>query len=233
MSQASKAVRRWPTLRAKTWTLQFLESALNDPNIVAVIAIGSAVRPNVASVDLDLVVICQEPSKLKVKPPIEIDLRAFAADQVNSLIKNGNDLLGWAVNYGAALFQRAQSWDLVLQAWRDHVPLPSADIANRRARDALHRLKTMVELGDFDAAQEQALSYVTHLARAELLEKGQHPASRPELPEQLRAIGFDEMAALLERLIGDATARDEDVTKLLRELPSNPSLQRTRFALGS
>lgn len=227
MSQACETIRRWPTPRSKSWTLQFLDSAKSDQNIVAVIAVGSAVRPKVASVDLDLLAICQEPAKLKAKPPIEIDLRAFAADQVDSLIKGGNDMLAWAVKYGQVLFQRKHFWDLVLQAWRDKVPLPSADLATQRAEDALRRLRNMVEVGDFDAAHEQAVSYMTHIARAELLKKGQYPASRPELPEQLKAIGCAEMAVLLGRLIKSTTVNEQDVAKLLRELSSNPPSHRT------
>ncbi len=57
----------WPTVRSKAWTSAFLELADRDENIIAVVAVGSAVRPDVASIDLDLVIICKEPDKLKAK----------------------------------------------------------------------------------------------------------------------------------------------------------------------
>ena len=49
-----QSVRRWPTATAFHWLASFLERAEDDPNVVAVIVIGSAARPNVASDDLDL-----------------------------------------------------------------------------------------------------------------------------------------------------------------------------------
>jgi hypothetical protein len=76
----------------------------------------------------------------------------------------------------------------------------------------------MLELRDYDAAYEQALSYVTHLARAELLKKGKHPASRPELPKEVRALGNVPIADCLERLIEGTLASPADLTKLLQAI---------------
>ena len=50
---------RWPTEASMQWTESFLDSARDDLSITAVIAIGSAVRPNAVTADLDLVVIMQ------------------------------------------------------------------------------------------------------------------------------------------------------------------------------
>jgi HEPN domain-containing protein len=217
---ALDSVLRWPTPKSKVWTTKFLHSAFKNENVIAVIAIGSAVRPKVSSADLDLVVICRYSEKLKDKPPIEVDLRAYEADQVDTLISSGNDLLGWAVKYGRALFQRNGFWDHVLTSWRDRVPLPSFDVAVQRANDAYRRLSEMLELRDYDAAYEQALSYVTHLARAELLKKGKHPASRPELSKDLRALGDTALADSLERLIDGERTTQADLAKLLENLRS-------------
>ena len=38
------AIVRWPTERAKAWLASFLERARRDENVVAIVAIGSAVR---------------------------------------------------------------------------------------------------------------------------------------------------------------------------------------------
>jgi hypothetical protein len=81
-------IHRWPTPQSKTWTGTFLSLAKKDKNIVAVVAVGSAVRPSVQSIDLDLVVICREASKMNAKPPIEIDLRAYTASRVDELIRS-------------------------------------------------------------------------------------------------------------------------------------------------
>ena len=44
------------------------------------------------------------------------------------------------------------------------------------------------EIDDFNAAEEQAISYLTHVARMQLLQRNVYPASRPELPAQLRDV---------------------------------------------
>jgi hypothetical protein len=214
-NQPREQIQRWPTARSKNWTESFLDSAREDKNIMAVVAVGSAVRPSVPTFDLDLVVICRERAKLTAKPPIEIDMRAYAADQVDGLIRGGNDLLGWAVKFGKLLFQREGLWDTILESWHDRLPLPSAEIASQRADDAFRRMKNVYELGDSDAAYEQALSYVTHLARAELLKRRVYPASRPELPGQLHAIGCLRIAGWLEKLIDHTPGNSEQIAELL------------------
>jgi hypothetical protein len=215
----SEHIRSWPTPRSKNWTTGFLDEAGNDNNIIAVVAVGSTVRPAVNSVDLDLIVICREPAELKAKPPIEIDFRKYQVGRVNEQITQGNDLLGWAVKYGRILFQRESYWDRIVESWRDRLPLPSADISDKRASEAFRRLTNVFEVGDVDAAHEQALSYATHLARTELLKRKVYPASRPELPGQLRSVGIYQIADFLERLI-DQTA---DNSQLIGELVKSRS----------
>jgi len=214
-SESGDAIRRWPTLRSKAWTLQFLSEASDNDNIIAIVAVGSAVRSAVPSVDLDLVVICRESVNLRAKPPLEIDLRAYLADHVDEQIARGNDLLGWTVKFGRVLLQRDGYWDGVEESWRDRLPLPAADVAAQRAAQAFHRLTSVLELGDLDAAEEQALSYVTHLARAELLKHNVYPASRPELPAQLRNIGALPIADRLEQLIDPAADHATEISKLV------------------
>lgn len=228
--ESREQIRRWPTPRSKLWTMRFLDSASDDDNIMAVVVVGSAVRPGVTSIDLDLVIVCREPAKLKAKPPIEIDLHAYAAHQVEAQITGGNDVLGWAVKFGRVLFQRQGYWDEILESWRDRLPLPSAAIASRRAEEAFHRLGKVHELGDPDAAHEQALSYVTHLARAELLKRQVYPASRPELPGQLQAAGCRQIAGWLEQLIDPTADHSKQIAELLdnRRLTSGSTRRRPR-----
>lgn len=231
--QACERVHRWPTPASKDWTIRFLNSAYRDENIMAVIAVGSAVRPSVSSVDLDLVVICHEPKRLRTKSPIEVDLRTYACGQVDELIQGGNDLLGWAVKFGRLLFQREGFWDIVLKSWLDRLPLPSTDVAVQRANAAFRRLSAVFELGDTDAAHELALSYLTHHARAELLRNRVYPASRPELPGQLRSIGCLPLAEWLDHLLNSIDADTEQIARLIETRPPTcHSTQSTRGANG-
>jgi len=192
---------RWPTDRSRDWVRRFLNSAAADPNIMAVIAIGSAIRPNVPSADLDVIVVCGNSGVLDLKPPLEIDLRAYSAADAAAGIGSANDLLGAAVKFGKILFQRDDYWDDTVDLWRDRLPLPSAELARQRAANAHRRLIGVLESGDDDAAHDQAISYMTHLARAELLDRFVYPATRPELPSQLRTVGCHQLADQFDALL--------------------------------
>lgn len=56
----------------------------------------------------------------------------------------------------------------------------------------------MREVGDEDAFNELNISYLSHRARAALAAAGIYPASRPELPGQLRELGDTALAARLD-----------------------------------
>ena len=182
-------ILRWPTLRAKRWVQDFLNTVESNANILAVIAMGSAVRPDVTSLDLDLVVICKKSASLVCRPPMEVDVRKFDAADVRKEIQSGNDLLGWSVKFGVILFERSRFWTNILQECSNNLPFPSAEIARKRAEVTKQRVQELIRIGDMEAALEQKISYYTHLARAALIEHGVYPASRPELPTQLRATG--------------------------------------------
>jgi hypothetical protein len=64
------------------------------------------------------------------------------------------------------------------------------------------------------------VSYLTHLARAELLERGVYPASRPELASQLRASNRIHTAEKLEHFLQNdriEIARIDEVLRLTGE----------------
>lgn len=213
---APAAILRWPTERARDWVCRLLDTAAADERIVAVVAIGSAVRPNVSSADLDLIVIHNDAGVIAGAPPLEIDLRAYSAARVEANIETGHDLLGWAIKYGRVLFQRDHYWDTVVNSWQHRLPLPSAARARERAASAYRRLADIARSGDADAVHEQALSYLTHVARAELLDGGVYPASRPELVRQLRAIGSVRIAAWLDRLLVNDLTELSQIDELLK-----------------
>lgn len=212
----SSDVPRWPTERSRNWVRWLLDFARADTNILAAVAIGSAVRANVPSADLDLIVICGKPGNLAVNPPLEVDLRAFSEADIDGRIGSGHDLLGWAVKFGRVLFQRNHYWDRVVDSWQCRLPLPSAALSRKRAVSAHRRLVGVLELVDDNAAQEQAISYLTHLARAELLDRGVYPASRPELASQLRAIGSPLIADWLDDFLHNDSPQMPRMDELLK-----------------
>lgn len=192
-----RSVCRWPTMRARHWTFDFLRRAREDGNVVAVIAVGSAVRRDVPSEDLDLLVLCREREMLCERAPIEVDLRAYDADDVDRQVANRGDLLTWAILFGRPLLDRHHTWERIVHRWQAHVPLPDPDAARSRAAATLTRLEEMRKMGDEQAAAELDVSYQTHCSRALLSEAGVYPASRPELSNQLRRVGAVEQARRL------------------------------------
>ena len=203
MNQSDKSplskILRWPTPRAKRWTEEFLERVETDQNILSVIAVGSSVRPNVTSLDLDLVLICDDPSTFHYEPPMEVDLRRYKANLVDQAVGSKHDLMGWCVKFGVLLYDQSHFWTGILNRWSKNLPLPLAETALDRADAIKRRLNELERIGDADAVLEQTVSYLTHIARARLLNHSAYPASRPELPAQLEKIGEFELAVTLRQ----------------------------------
>ena len=198
-----RPILRWPTDRSRRWVGAFLERAASDPNLLAVIAIGSAVRPGVESEDLDLLAICRHRLEVSERPPIEVDLRKISLDRVESSIQSGNDLLVWAVQFGRPLFDSEGLWAAVRRRWRHRLPLPDPEIADQRAAAARKVMLQMQEIGDEDAVVEYRIAWLSHRARARLARAGVLPRSRPELPSQLRENGDTELAASLRAALAE------------------------------
>jgi hypothetical protein len=194
---------RWPGTEAKEWTRAFLADASSRADILAIVAYGSAVREVESSADVDLLFVFDGDAPELDPPPGDVDLRGYASDDVEALLAAGHDVLGWAMRFGVVLWQRDGWWDDLVARWIDRLPLPSEGAADERARKALRISHELETAGDADAAEEQRLVALTQRARAELIRAGVFPASRPELPRQLRDIGD----AALARDLSDAIAR--------------------------
>ena len=194
-------VYRWPTKRSRTWFKGFLDRVVKDANVAAVIVVGSAVRPDVASEDLDLMVLCHDVSALRPNAPMEVDVRKLSISDLESRIGAGHDMLIWAIRLGRPVVDKEGLWAGVVARWASRLPLPSASVCSERARAARQRMEDMRAIGDECAVADLAVAYETYRARARLLQAGVFPASRPELAGQLREIGEIGLAGDLEKAI--------------------------------
>ena len=68
MTATPRPILRWPTARSRRWVDAFLDRTAGDPNLLAVVAIGSATRPGVESEDLDLLAIGRDRSDIAERP---------------------------------------------------------------------------------------------------------------------------------------------------------------------
>jgi HEPN domain-containing protein/predicted nucleotidyltransferase len=195
-------IHRWPSAEARRWVKQFTDNACTSQQIEAVVAVGSAIRTlGHRRSDLDLVVVYSSEPPALDGAPIDVDVRTFKRDQVESLLASGHDLLDWAVRLGAVICEREHYWTELTNRWRDRLAWPSPDIATSRAERTEQLARELLESGDEDAALDLALAMLTHRARAYLLRAGVYPASRPELPQQLRSIGVVQLAEALGRML--------------------------------
>ena len=201
LGRLKRSVHRWPTAASFQWFDSFLERAERDPNVVSVIVIGSAARPNVASDDLDLMVLCRDARSFREKAPIEVDVRKANVSGVETDILAGQDVAIGAVRFGRPLLDKGGTWNSITSRWRSRLPLPDPAVALDRAAAARVRMAKMRVVGDEDAYRELEIYHRTHLARAALASAGVQPASRPELSSQLRELGKAELANDLERAL--------------------------------
>ena len=192
--QALAVVRSWPNGRVRLWTIDAVAVARQDSAILAIVASGSAVRDVAKSDDLDLELVYRKCRPDLPRPPIGVDLQQHDAAKVPQKLANGHDFLSWAVHFGRPLFERDQWWSRLRADWNDRLSLPSAVEARERARRAQRLHEELQTLGDHDAAIENYVSMLTHLARATLSDAGILPRSRPELADQLRQIGETPLA---------------------------------------
>src|SRR5262249_55470324 len=121
--------------------------------------------------------------------------------EVPRLISEGHDVLSWALKFGIVICEHDDFWATIRAQWYNHAPLPNPQVADERAVKTKRILEEVSRSGDVDAAEELRLSLLTHEAWAFLLRRGVHPASRAELPAQLREVGNLALASQLATLI--------------------------------
>jgi hypothetical protein len=187
--------------------VSFAERVCKDSSVAALLAIGSIVRRATPVNDVDLVYIFHGSRPRFRTHPLDVDIRVYAAQDLGDLISTGHDLLSWCLRFGYLICEHNHFWTSLKHSWEGRVPLPNPAVAEQRAAQAQQRYKQLVELGDFDAAHDQLVSLLTHKAWASLLRHDVHPASRPELPDQLRSFGDHSLATLLDRALKERAVR--------------------------
>lgn len=198
------AERRWPSPHAAKWVKQFVEQVCRAPGTLALVLVGSLARPTHEPSDVDLLYVYDGTSLTLSDHPIDVDIRAYNKEDFAAHLANRHGIVTWALRFGRPICQRDLFWSELISSFAGKLPMPSAEAANERAQRAARLYDQLIDIGDYEAALEQRITLLTHRAWAHLLSKGIHPASRPELPQQLSAageatIGGELAAALRER----------------------------------
>jgi hypothetical protein len=192
-----------------------------DENTLALVLIGSIARPVEYVHDVDLLFIYSNRRPRLSGHPLDVDIRAFSASDLEKLVAKGNELIAWSVRFGKVVCQHQAYWSHLITQWKTNAPIISPSVPIERALKAEIAYKELLALGDLEAAHEQLTSALTHRAWACLLTTGVFPASRPELPAQLRAIGETTLAIALEEALSERRFQATAAVHAVSEPSSN------------
>lgn len=180
-------VRRWVG-SSEEWVRRFLAAAPKDRTIAAIVVMGSSIRERGhPRSDFDLLVL-HRGKRPHLRAPAEVDIRFYSMDTLEDRAASGDEILCWALKYGFPLYDPDGKWEALQRTWHNKTPMPSADAALERGRRSLRIAEEMVHAGDESAGNDFVLAAATQFARTKLIRGGIFPASRPELPSQLREI---------------------------------------------
>lgn len=157
-----------------------------DDQATAVVLVGSRARGvGDDTSDIDLLVIG---SGRLPRPGGRVQIIQTSEIELMERLKTGDDFAAWAIRYGKPIRGRSRWRELrsrlsAVQRW------PDPELKQQKAAAHWKRAVSLRDLGDEDAAEDEARIALSHLARALLLERGVFPLSRPELAGQLEEIG--------------------------------------------
>ena len=197
-----------------------LENARDADCVVLVGSVARKTRTSPAG-DVDVLVVNGRARKL-LHPGVQTTV--LTREDLRERVRAGDDFAQWALRFGVSLRGRRR-WQELRRELLEDAPWPSPAVKQEQASRRLRRARDLLDMGDANAAQEDLLYAVSHLARASLLRLGVFPLSRPELPAQLRDADMEELAVLLERLGLDDELPPSEV--------ENTFSQIRRFASGA
>ena len=193
---------------------KILFDALNRDGLAetaTVVLIGSAARDVMNSgSDIDVLVLSDGDHKVRLKRPGDIHLQQDSRSNFLRRLDEGDDYPGWALRFGIPIRDPDGWWARQVDTERHspHWPdwRPKLDHAKKRMGVA----SELLDIGDVEAATEEFMFAASHVARANLLQRGVFPLSRPELPGQLEDIEpclSDLLRRLINRGLDDAGLR--------------------------
>jgi predicted nucleotidyltransferase len=161
---------------------------------ISVVLVGSVARGrSTEESDIDFLVVGEDHPKTTCDLPRYHVQVSNEADFKRNLAL-GEDFEGWSVRFGLPLYDGGP-WARILRSDEATVwPRWQAKIPHAARR--LFMASALLRMGDLDAATEETIYALCHVARALLLKAGVFPLSRPELAEQVKALGYSRLAQL-------------------------------------
>jgi hypothetical protein len=171
-----------------------------DGDGISIVLVGSAARNLLTDEsDIDLMLIgTTRPAVPKSFPGFHIQSSSVAEFLRN--LQSGEDFEIWCVRLGIPLYDDGQWARIVASDEAKQWPRWELKVSHGARR--LFLAGNLLEMGDNEAAAEELVYTLGHIARALLLQAGVFPLSRPELAGQLRALGYPHLATVHEQLRG-------------------------------
>jgi predicted nucleotidyltransferase len=172
---------------------------------LAVVLIGSASRgKRTEQSDIDMLVVGKEHPVLPFRFT-GFHIQAISQEDFLINLRSGEDFESWCVRLGIPLHDSG-IWAQILESpYAGQWPDWRTKVVHGARR--LFLANSLLQTGDTDAAAEELLYVLCHVARGLLLKGGVFPLSRPELAEQVGALGYPKLAGLHEQLRTTSTSR--------------------------
>lgn len=129
-----------------------------------------------------------------------LDLHVLSPRELEQHVLDGDDFIQWSLRFGCVVLDDGHIRDAI-GLMRARRPWPDSDRKRRHALKSLRFAARVVVSGDHDAAVRQVKAALSLAARSVLLEHGEFPLSRAELPSQLAGRGEQAAARALELCI--------------------------------
>ena len=189
----------------------FMESIRGNEEDLSVVLVGSVARHTQSeNSDIDLLVISKRPFEA-LSIPSKVHLMHSTYDDFLKQLEIGEDFEAWSVRLGVVVHDNG--------LWSEILNRPESKIWPAWQKKVVHGARRLflasklIETGDLDAATEEMLYAVGHIARGLLLKAEVFPLSRPELEDQVEALGYPHIASIHRDL---RTNPDKDLRFLLR-----------------
>jgi predicted nucleotidyltransferase len=176
----------------------FMESIRGNEQDLSVVLVGSVARHTQSeNSDIDLLVISKRPfDDLSISSKVHL-MRSTYDDFLKQL-ELGEDFEAWSVRLGVVVHDNG--------LWSEILTRPESKIWPDWQKKVVHGARRLflanklIETGDLEAATEEMLYAAGHIARGLLLKADVFPLSRPELEDQIEALGYPHLATVHKEL---------------------------------
>jgi predicted nucleotidyltransferase len=189
----------------------FMERIRSNEEDLSVVLVGSVARHTQSeNSDIDLLVVSKRPFE-GLSLPSRVHLMHSTYDDFLKQLENGEDFEAWSVRLGVVVHDNGLWSEILIRPESKTWPSWQKKVVHGARR--LFLANKLIETGDLEAATEEMLYAVGHIARGLLLKADIFPLSRPELEDQIEALGYPHIASIHREL---RTNPDKDLRFLLR-----------------